>query len=119
MNGSIARALAALIFAALLWMQARRTRDQPHRRRAFELAAGALLVLAALQGSLAAGMAFDALLYVMVAAVLVLLVAAVATLLSSFRSGEMRGQSDKIARAAQEYRERREQDGRRMTDDER
>src|SRR5258706_16239719 len=58
MASPIVRMLAALVFAALLWMQARGVRDQPRRRRAFELAAGALLALAGLQFSLAAGGAF-------------------------------------------------------------
>jgi drug/metabolite transporter (DMT)-like permease len=107
MSSSIVRALAALVFAGLLWMQSRGVREQPRRRRAFELAAGALLALAALQFSLAAGVMFVPLLYATIAVGLVLLVAAVVAYISSFRDGEMRGQAERVADAVREYRERR------------
>ncbi|HEX9438260.1 MAG TPA: hypothetical protein VF909_01210 [Roseiflexaceae bacterium] len=47
MNSNIVRALVALVLAALLWAQARGSRERPHRRRSFELSAGALLAFAA------------------------------------------------------------------------
>ena len=106
-DGALIRALVALVFAGLLWAQARAVRGQPRRRRAFELAAGALLLLAALQFSLGAGVTFAPLLYLSAAGALALLVAAIGALVASWRGGEMRGQSDKIAAAAKEYREKR------------
>jgi hypothetical protein len=107
MSSSIIRALIALVFAGLLWMQSRGAREQPRRKRAFELAAGALLALAGLQLGLAAGLTLVPLLYGMAALALVLLFSAVVALLGAWRGGELRGQSDRIARAAQEYREKR------------
>ena len=107
MDGSLIRALVALLFAGLLWVQSRSVRDQPRRKLAFELAAGALVLLAALQASLALGFAFAPLLYVTGALALLLLCGAVASLIGAWRGGELRGQSEEIAKAAQEYREKR------------
>ena len=98
MDSNTVRVAVALLLAALLWAQARRASDRPRRRRAFELAAGALLALAAFNGAL----------QIAVAAVgVALLIAALIALIGSFRSGEMHSQRDRIAAAAQEYRERR------------
>jgi hypothetical protein len=107
MDTSIIRALIALLFAAVFWMQARGARGQPKRKRAFELLAAACLVFAALLGSAAAGAAFAALSGGLLVVALALIVAAVLSLLASFRAGEMRGQIDRVAQAAKEYRERR------------
>src|SRR2546421_11193296 len=113
MNSYILRALVALLFAAFLWAQARAAQGRPHRKRAFEMAAAALLALAAFNGSLAAGAAIGPLQLIVAAAGLALFVGAIVSLVLSLRHGEMREQSDKIASAAREDRERR------MTDDQR
>jgi len=68
--------------------------------------AGALLALAALQFSLAAGATFEPLLYGISVVGLALLAAAIVSYISSFRSGEMRGQGERVAKAAREYREK-------------
>src|SRR5262245_9464398 len=109
MEGSIIRAIVALLLAAMFWMQARGARGQPKRKRAFELVGAACLVFAALLGLTAAGLAFAALSGGLLVMAFALVVAAVFSLLASFRSGEMRGQADQVAQAAKEYRERREQ----------
>jgi hypothetical protein len=106
MSGFLVRAIVALVFAGLLWMQGRAAFEQPRRRRAFELAAGALLALAALQLSLAAGMTFEPLLYTISLVGLALLAGAIVSYISSFRAGEMRGQGERVAKAAREYREK-------------
>jgi hypothetical protein len=107
MSGSFIRALAALLFAGLLWAQSRAVREQPRRKRAFELAAASLLALAALQFSLAVGLTSAPLLYAIGALALVLLFGAVIALLSAWRDGELRNQGEQIAKAAQEYRRQR------------
>ena len=107
MNGFILRMIVALLFAAYLWAQARAVRDRPHRRRAFELAAGALLAFAAFNGMLAAGATVGPIELLFAAVGLGLFVASVVSVVLSLRGGEMRDQSDQIAAAAREYRARR------------
>lgn len=113
MSTPIVRVIVTLVFAALLVLQARGLSGQPLRKRAFELAGGALLALVGFQLALAAGVTFMPLLYVMLALACVLLIAAAIWLWRSFKSGELRPQSQQIAKAAQLYRERREQDHKR------
>ena len=109
MSSPVIRALVALLFAALLWMQARAARGQPRRARAFSLAAGAMLVFAAYNASALAG-AQSGLIQTVTAVVgMALLVGAAASLIGAARSGEMSSQRDQIAAAAKEYRERREE----------
>ena len=107
MDGSIIRALVALLLALVFWMQARGVRGQPKRKRAFELLSAACLVFAALLGSAVVGLSYSLLTAALLAIAIGLMVAAVLSLLGSFRSGEMRSQADRIAEAAKEYRERR------------
>jgi heme A synthase len=108
MNGYLVRALVALVFAALLWLQSRTLSDRPQRRRAFELAAGALLALAAVNGSLAVELDLGVLQLLLAVIGIALFLAAVATLVMSLRAGEVGDQREKIAEAAREYRARRE-----------
>jgi hypothetical protein len=68
MNGDIVRALVALLLAVLLWAQARAAGDKPHRRRAYQLAAGALLAFAGYNATLATGVAVGPLQIVLVLA---------------------------------------------------
>ncbi|MFL5805536.1 MAG: hypothetical protein ACJ8CR_27840 [Roseiflexaceae bacterium] len=116
MDSNIVRVAVALLLAALLWSLARRASAWPRRRRAFELAAGALLALAAFNGSLAAGAEIGTLQMVVAAVGVALLIAALIALIGSFRSGEMHSQRDRVAAAAQEYRERRTQNDERSRD---
>lgn len=117
MNAFLVRMIVALLLAALLWAQARAARDRPHRRRAFELAAAALLAFAALNGSLAAGAEPGPLQLVIAAAGLALFVGSVVSTLQALRSGEMREQGERVAAAAREYRERRSDRRPATTDD--
>jgi hypothetical protein len=107
MDASIIRALIALVLAVAFWMQARGVRDQPKRKRAFELFGAACLAFAALLGSAALGIAYTLLTAALLAIAIGLMVAAVVSLLAAFRGGEMRGQAERIAEAAKEYREKR------------
>jgi hypothetical protein len=107
MEGSVIRALIALLLAVVFWMQARGVRDQPKRKRAFELLGAACLVFASLIGSAAVGIAYTLLTTALLAIAIGLMIAAVLSLLASFRAGEMRSQVDRIAEAAKEYREKR------------
>ena len=108
MNGYLVRALVALALAAFLWAQSRGLRERPGRRRAFELAAAALLAVAGLNGSLALGAELGWLQALLTIASIALFVAAVATLVMSLRAGEATDQRERIADAAREYRDRRE-----------
>lgn len=107
MGGYIIRALVALVFAALLWAQARAAGGKPHRRRAYELAAGALLAFAGFNGALAAGVEAGAIQIAVVLVGVALMVGAGVELARSMYAGEMREQRERIAEAAKEYRERR------------
>jgi drug/metabolite transporter (DMT)-like permease len=107
MDSNIIRVAVALLLAVLLWTQARKSGDRPRRRRAFELAAGALLALAAFNGTLAAGAEIGLLQLVVAAVGTALLIAAIVAFIASYRGGEMSAQRDQVAAAAQEYRERR------------
>jgi hypothetical protein len=110
MDSNIARAAVALVLAALLWGQSRRAHAWPKRRRAFELAAGSLLALAVLNGTLALGGSFGAIQIVVAAVGALLLIGALVAFVDSLRNGEIRAQRDRVAAAAQEYRERRAKD---------
>jgi hypothetical protein len=112
MNGYLVRTLIALLFAALMWAQARAARDRPHRRRAFELAAGALIAFAAFNGVQAAGIVIGPLQIAIAVVGLLLFAGAAVSLILSYYAGEMRDQRDRIAEAAREYRERRARDDR-------
>ena len=104
MNGFFARVVIALLLAGLLWRQARAARDRPYRQRAFEMAAAALLAFAVFNGSLAAGAAIGPLQLIIAAAGVGLFLGSIVMLVLSLREGEMRGQRDRIASAAREYR---------------
>jgi predicted benzoate:H+ symporter BenE len=107
MGGYGARVLVALALAAFLFFQARNVGKQPHRRRAFLLAAAALLIFSVYNGALAARVALGPLQAGLAIAGMALFIGAVASLLFSFSSGELRGERERIAAAAREYRERR------------
>ena len=110
MDSNIARAAVALVLAALLWVQSRRVGAFPKRQRAFQLAAGSLLALAAFNATLTLGGTFGALQIVVAAVGVLLLIGALVAFIDSFRNGEIRAQRDRVAAAAQEYRERRTKD---------
>ena len=112
MNSYIVRIAVTLLLAGLLWAQARASQGQPHRRRTFELAAGALLAFAGFNGSLAAGATFGALQLAIAAVGVLLLLGALVSFVLSLRSGELRDRHDQVVAAAREYRERREQEER-------
>lgn len=107
MNSDIVRALVALVLAGLLWMQVRSAASQPHRQRAYKLAAGAMVAFAGYNGVLAAGLAAGPLQLALVLVGVALIVLAGAELARSYFSGELRAQRDQINAAAREYRERR------------
>jgi|GEM_PF-926489 len=107
MNEYIIRMLIALLLAVFLLAQVRTVRGQPHRRRAFALAAAALLAFAAYNGSLATGMVIGPLLLLIAALGSVLLIGAIISLAVSLRRGEMRAQGDQVASYVREYREQR------------
>jgi hypothetical protein len=108
MNGFIVRVLVALLMAGFLFVYARALRDHPHRRRAYVFGGAALLCFAAFNGILAAGGEIGPLQTILALAGLALFVGAVASLALSLRAGELRGERDRVAAAAREYRERRE-----------
>ena len=107
MNGYFVRVLVALLLAVFLFFQSRGVSGQPHRQRAFRLAAAALLAFAGYNGALAAGAAIGPLQIGLAIAGMALFVGAIASLVFSWSAGELRGQRERIAAAAREYRQRR------------
>ena len=107
MNGYLVRALVALLIAGLLWAQARAAQGKPWRRRAYALAGGALLAFAADNAAIAAGAGTGPVQLALAILGIALLIGAGISLARSMYAGEMREQRDKIAEAAEKYRERR------------
>jgi hypothetical protein len=116
MNSYLTRALVALLLAAFLFLQSRGAVAQPQRRRAFWLGAAALLMLAAYNGTLVLDATSEPLQIGLAIAGMALFVGAVVSLVQSFSSGELRGERERIATAAREYRERREEQARKKGD---
>ena len=116
MNGYLIRALVALLLAAFLVFQARGAVGQPHRRRAFWLGAAALLMLAVYNGTLALNDTAGPLQTGLAIAGMALFAGAIVSLVLSFSSGELRGERERIATAAREFREQREQQAHKKSD---
>ena len=116
MNGYLTRALVALLLAAFLFFQARATAGQPHRRRAFRLGAAALLMLAVYNATLVLNATPVPLQIGLAIAGVALFIGAIVSLVLSFSSGELRGERERIATAAREFREQREQQAHKKSD---
>jgi drug/metabolite transporter (DMT)-like permease len=110
------RALIALLLAVFLFVQSRGAAAQPQRRRAFWLGAAALLMLAAYNGTLLLDATPGPLQTGLAVAGMALFVGAVVSLVLSFSSGELRGERERIAAAAREFREQREEQARKKSD---
>lgn len=105
-DSNFLRAFIALVLAALLWSQARLSTDRPLRQRGFYYAAGALLVLAGFNATLAMGISNNVVLIGFAVVGVLLIVVALISMVGSFRGGEMQSQQDRIAAAAKDFRER-------------
>jgi hypothetical protein len=112
MNSYLIRVLVALLLAVFLFVQSRGAAAQPHRQRAFRLGAAALLLLAAYNGAMTLDATNGPLQIGLAIAGMALFIGAIVSLLLSFRSGELRGERARIADAAREFREQREQQAR-------
>src|SRR5829696_6822979 len=119
MNGYLTRALVALLLGVFLIFQARSTVAQPQRRRAFRLGAAALLMLAAYNGTLVLDESTGPLQIGLAIGGMALFIGAIVSMVLSFSSGELRGERDRIAAAAREFRERRTTTDRPTPDDQR
>jgi hypothetical protein len=108
MNGYLMRALVALVLAVFLYVQARSATAQPQRRRAFWLGAAALVLLALYNGTLVLDESTGPLQIGLAIAGMALFVGAIVSMVMSFSSGELRGERERIAEAAREFRERRD-----------
>jgi len=108
-DGSLIRIFVALAFAALLVWQSRKVQERPNQRRAYLLAAVALLAVVALNASLFIG-EVGMLQLVVGAAAFLLLIAAAVFLLRAFRAGELRADAERANEMARAYRERRERE---------
>ncbi len=104
----IIRIIIGMVIAGLLWAQARRASTQPHRRRAFMLAAGAVLLLTGYNIALAAGMGIGPLAWALMAVTAALFLGALASLVLAWRSGEELQQHNKFRDAMREKTEERE-----------
>jgi drug/metabolite transporter (DMT)-like permease len=116
MDSNGVRMLVALLLAVFLFFQARGAAAQPQRQRAFWLGAAALLMLAAYNGALVLNATSEPLQIGLAVAGMALFVGAIVSLVLSFSSGELRGERERIATAAREYRERREEAARKKSD---
>lgn len=108
MDGFIIRIIVLLVFAGLLGLQVRAAWNLPHRRRAFGMAAAALLVFAGyllLEANGGVAGAFGTGLMVIN---FVLLGGALVSYILSARHGEMRRQYEQFASGMKDYRKRRE-----------
>jgi hypothetical protein len=103
----ILRALVALLFAILLFWHSRTVASRPNQRRAYRLAAVAMLLVAALN---AAGTQDMTRQLVVGGAAFVALLAAAVFLVRGYFAGEMRADHRRAAEMAREYRERRERE---------
>jgi hypothetical protein len=101
----LVRTLVALVFAGLLFWHSRNVAHRPNQRRAYRIAAVAMVLVAAL--NLAAGQNLTLQLGIGGAAFVALLVAVV-FLVRGYFAGEMRADHQKALDMAREYRERRE-----------
>jgi hypothetical protein len=108
--------LVALLLAIFLFVQGRAAAAQPYRRRAFWLGATALLMRAAYNGTLMIDETTGPLQIGLAIAGASLFVGAVVSLVVSFSSGELRGERARIAAAAREFREQREEQARKKSD---
>ncbi len=116
MGGYGIRAIVALLLALFLFFQSRSASAQPHRRRAFLLGAAALLLLAAYNGTLVLNETAGPLQTGLAIAGMALFAGAIVSLVLSFSAGELRGERERIATAAREFREQREQQARKKSD---
>ncbi|NOK58626.1 MAG: hypothetical protein GFH27_549279n432 [Chloroflexi bacterium AL-W] len=108
MDGYIVRIIVLLVFAGLLGLQVRAARNLPHRRRAFGMAAAALLVFAGHTLLEANGGAAGALGTALMIINFVLLGGALVSYILSARHGEMYRQYEQFAAGMKHYRKRRQ-----------
>lgn len=103
----IARIAVALLFAALLLWQSRGMTGRPSQRRAFQVAAVAMLLAAALNAAAGADPIVQALLG---GAVLAALIVAAVLFARGYFAGEMRAPHRRATDMARAYREERERE---------
>lgn len=116
MNSYLLRVLVALLLAVFLFFQSRGAAAQPHRQRAFRLGAAALLLLALYNGAMMVDPTTGPLQIGLAIAGMALFIGAIVSLVLSYGSGELRGERQRIAEAAREFREQREQQARKKGD---
>ena len=110
MDPTIGRVMLALGLAALLFWQSRRVASRRNQRRAYALAALALLVIAGLNASLLIGGPTGTPQLVAGALAFLLLLGTAFFLLQGYRSGEMRADVERTNQMAREFHERRERE---------
>lgn len=114
------RIIVALVFAAVIFWQSRVVAGRPNQRRAYQLAAGAMLLVAGVNAAVAAGLQNFAVQIALGSAALVAMLAAAALLVRAYMAGEMRAPNQRARAMAREYRDQREREidaGRRKPDD--
>lgn len=98
----------AFLIALVLAYQTRGMAHQPHRRRAFWLAALGLLLFTAFNLTLAYNQPFGAVQNMLAIGGFILFIASFVSLFLSFRSGERKADQQRFADAARSFREERE-----------
>lgn len=105
------RVAVAALFAALLFGHARRlASSRPNQRRAYQLAALAMLLVAAYNTADATGLADPVRQSAIGGAVVLALVATVVLFVRGFFAGEMQADHERAGQMARTYREQRERE---------
>lgn len=104
------RILVALVFAAVIFRQSRVVADRPNQRRAYQLAAGAMLLVAAINAAVAVGLQNLTLQLTLGGAAFLALLAAAVLLARAYFAGEMRAANQRAHDMARAYREQRERE---------
>ncbi len=106
MNDMLIRAAVGLIFAGVLWVQARNATGAPLKQRAFRLAMAAALCLAGYSAAVGLGVGAGPLQIVLMVAGVALMFGALVSLGLSLSGKEMAGRNEQFREMVRQERER-------------
>ncbi|GAB4206404.1 MAG: hypothetical protein OHK0022_33500 [Roseiflexaceae bacterium] len=106
MNDMLIRALVGLVFAGVLWAQAKNAVGAPHKQRAFRLAMGAALCLAGYSAVVGLGVSVGPLQIALIVAGVALMFGALVSLMMSLSGKEMASRNEQFREMVRQERER-------------
>lgn len=109
MNDMLIRALIGLLFAGVLWAQARNAAGAPLKQRAFRLAMAAALCLAGYSAAVGLGVGVGPIQIVLMVAGVALMIGALLSLALSLSGKEMAGRNDQFRELVRRERQQIEQ----------